>query len=155
MERALLRKGGPTESTDWPNWPPIPRRRRAQQDAGGSIVKVKAYLAVVLGFLALIANANSSSRRIATDREGLSFSCWAHLSISALNAGGSRTASTGLSPVRGRPRFFRNTGIDFPIIPYYVKCEPVESGNFPPALTQANGGNPWLRLITCLTQFAP
>lgn len=34
---------------------------------------------------------------------------------------------------------------------YYIKGEPVESANFPPALTQADGDKPWLRLITYLT----
>ena len=83
MERGSLGKGEPTESIDVRlNWPPIPRRRRAQQDAGVSIVKVKAYLAVVLGFLALIANANSTSRRIAPEREALSFCCFAQASMS-------------------------------------------------------------------------
>jgi hypothetical protein len=102
---------------------------------------VNLYLTSLFDFLALIASATSISRRIASDREGLSFCCLAQLSISALNPGGSRSASTGLSPVGGRPRFFRNTGIDFRIILYYVKGEPMESGNFPPALTQANGGD--------------
>ena len=76
-----------------------------------------------------------------------------------LNAGGSLTANTGSCPVGGRPRFFCITDIDLlPIIfritdidflafnAYYVKGEPVESGNFPPALTQRHGGNPWPRL---------
>jgi hypothetical protein len=91
----------------------------------------------VFGFLALVDNAISISRRIASEREGLSFCCLAQLSISALSVGGSRSANTGVSPVGGRPRFFRNTGIDIRIILYYVKGEPMESANFPPALTQA------------------
>ena len=91
--------------------------------------------------LALTASANSIRRRIASERDGWSFCCLAQLSMAVLSAAGSRSANTGLSPVRGRPRFFRNTGIDFRMILYYVKGEPVESGNFPPALTQANGGN--------------
>ena len=106
-----------------------------------SIVIVNDYLAPVFGFSALLDSATSISRRIASDREGLSFCCLAQLSISALNPGGSRSASTGSCPVGGRPRFFRITGIDFRIILYYVKGEPMESGNFPPALTQANGGD--------------
>jgi hypothetical protein len=101
------------------------------------IVIVNIYLASEFGFSPLIANATSISRRIASDRDGLSFCCLAQRSMSDLNAGGSRSASTGLSPVRGRPRFFRNTGIDFLMFLYYVKGEPVESWNFPPALTQA------------------
>jgi hypothetical protein len=64
-------------------------------------------------FLACAANPSSSSRRIASEREGLSFCCLAQLSIANLSAGGSRRASTGSCPVRGRPRFFRNTEIDF------------------------------------------
>jgi hypothetical protein len=71
---------------------------------------VNLYLTSLFDFLALIANATSISRRIASDREGLSFCCLDQLSISALNPGGSRIDSTGSRPVAGRPGFF---GITF------------------------------------------
>ena len=60
------------------------------------IAIVNVYLTSLFGFLALIAKAPSTSRRIASDREGLSFCCLAQLSISVLSAGGSRSASIGL-----------------------------------------------------------
>ena len=60
----------------------------------------------MFGFLALIANANSISRRIASDREGLSFCCAAQLSMWALNAGGSRSANTGFPQFVGGHVFF-------------------------------------------------
>jgi hypothetical protein len=74
---------------------------------------------------------------MASEREGLSSCCLAQLSILDLKAGESRRASTGSWPVAGRPRFFRITGIDFPHYPYYVKAEPVGSGNFPATRTRA------------------
>jgi hypothetical protein len=86
---------------------------------------------------ALAASANSTRRRIASEREGLSGCCLAQSSICNLSAGDSRTAVTGSWPVGGRPRFFRTTGIDFGINLYYVKSEPMRSRSFPPALTQA------------------
>src|SRR5262249_33626708 len=86
---------------------------------------------------ALAASASLTKRRIASDREGLSDCCLAQSSICDLSAGGSLTAVTGSWPVGGRPRLFRNTGIDFRINLYYVKSEPMGSSSFPPALTQA------------------
>ena len=75
----------------------------------------------VLRLFAIADSANSIKRRIASEREGLSFCCLAQLSILDLNAGERRTARTGSCPVGGRPRFFRITGIDFPRYPYYEK----------------------------------
>jgi hypothetical protein len=46
-------------------------------------------------FLACAAIPSSISRRIASEREGLSFCCLAQFSIADLMAGGSRTVSTG------------------------------------------------------------
>ena len=57
-------------------------------------------------FLCLAANANSTRRRIASDRDGLSGCSFAQASIAALKAGDSRMADTGSFPVAGRPRFF-------------------------------------------------
>ena len=71
--------------------------------------------------LGLVASASLTRRRIASEREGLSGSRLAQSSICDLRAGDSRTAVTGSCPVGGRPRFFGTTGIDFRIIPYYVK----------------------------------
>src|SRR6516225_1996676 len=83
-------------------------------------------------------SAISTSRRIASEREGLSGCCLAQSSICDLSAGDSRTAVTGSWPVGGRPRlFFRNTGIDFGINLYYVKTSRWEGTSSPPALTQA------------------
>jgi hypothetical protein len=56
-------------------------------------------------FVALAANPSSSSRRIASDREGLSCCCLAQFSIADLIARGSRTVRTGSRPVAGRPGF--------------------------------------------------
>src|SRR2546430_3172212 len=85
----------------------------------------------------LAASASSTKRRIASEREGWSGCCLAQSWIRDLSAGDSRTAVTGSWPVGGRPRLFRNTGIDFCINLYYVKSEPMGSSSFPPALTQA------------------
>ena len=63
-------------------------------------------------FVALAANPSSSSRRIASDREGLSCCCLAQFSIADLIAHGSRTVRTGSRPVAGRPGFF---GVTFSI----------------------------------------
>jgi hypothetical protein len=115
--------------------------------AGKATQSFGSYLSPLCCPLTLIFSAISISRRIASEREGLSFCCLAQLSISDLSAAESRSAETGVSPVRGRPRFFRTTGIDFRILLYYVKGKPVESGNFPPALTQAtevSHGPGWL-----------
>ena len=72
------------------------------------IAIVNVYLTSGFAFSAL--NANSISRRMASDREGLSFCFLAHFSISDLTASGNRSASTGSRPVAGRPRFL---GITF------------------------------------------
>ena len=85
----------------------------------------------------LALSANSTSWRIASEREGLSGCCFAQFSISNLSARESRIADTGSCPVAGRPRFFRTTGIDFLAIIVLRKSEPVRSANFSPALTQA------------------
>jgi hypothetical protein len=70
------------------------------------------YLSLEFRLLALVANANSRSRRIASERVGLSFCCLAQLSIADLVAGGSRSVRTGSRPVAGRPGFF---GVTFSI----------------------------------------
>src|SRR5262249_20364349 len=88
-------------------------------------------------FLPLAFTPNSTSRRIATERDGLSGCCFAHASIADLSSGDSRIADTGSCPVAGRPRFFRITGIDFLAIIVLRKSEPVRRANFSPALTQA------------------
>jgi hypothetical protein len=85
----------------------------------------------------LALSANSTSWRIASEREGLSGCCFAQVSIADLSAGERRIADTGSCPVAGRPRFFRTTGIDFLAIIVLRKSEPVRSANFSPALTQA------------------
>ena len=61
----------------------------------------------------LAVRANSTRRRIASEREGLSGCCFAQSSIADLSGNESRIADTGSCPVAGRPRFFRTTGIDF------------------------------------------
>ena len=63
------------------------------------------YLSPALRFFALAANANSTKRRIASDREGLSGCCFAQFSIADLSGNESRIADTGSFPVAGRPRF--------------------------------------------------
>src|SRR5438876_5655204 len=55
-------------------------------------------------------SAISTSRRSASEREGLSGWRFAHASTSAVNAGGARKASIGSLPDLGRPRFL---GITF------------------------------------------
>lgn len=95
------------------------------------------YCSSAFCLLALAASAYSISRRIASEREGLSFCCLAQLSILDLSADGSRTVRIGSCPVGGRPRFLCVTGIDISHNLYYMKVEPAESGNFPPTLTQA------------------
>jgi hypothetical protein len=42
---------------------------------------------------------------------------------------------SGSRPVAGRPLILGNTVIDFAMIRYYLKYGPMESANFPPALT--------------------
>jgi hypothetical protein len=56
----------------------------------------------------------SIRRRMASEREGLSFCCLAQVSIADLRSIGSRTVRVGSCPVAGRPRprFFCVTGID-------------------------------------------
>jgi hypothetical protein len=51
----------------------------------------------------LAVKAISIRRRIASDREGLSFCCLAQLSMASRVLGGRRTVSTGSRPVGGRP----------------------------------------------------
>ena len=58
---------------------------------------------------------NSTSRRIVSDHEAVSFRA-AHFSIAAVSSTGRRMAKTGLRPVAGRPRFFDMTFLDFAII---------------------------------------
>jgi hypothetical protein len=53
----------------------------------------------------LALSANSTSWRIASEREGLSGCCFAQVSIADLSSGESRIADTGSLPVAGRPRF--------------------------------------------------
>src|SRR5262249_27272134 len=57
-----------------------------------------------------LASASSTSRRSASEREGLSGWRSAHASTSAVKAGGARKASIGSLPVPRRPRFL---GITF------------------------------------------
>jgi hypothetical protein len=64
------------------------------------------YSSLVLWFFCFAFNANSISRRIASEREGLSFSCSAQVSMADLSARGSRTVRTGSRPVAGLPGFF-------------------------------------------------
>ena len=101
----------------------------------------------------LASSADFTSRRIASDREGLSGCRLAQSSICDLSADDSRTAVTGSWPVGGRPRFFRITGIDFGINVYYVKSGlwevPASHGPNP-----SHGGKPWLRLKVLLQQSA-
>jgi len=89
-------------------------RNRRIQRAGAfcevSCSRLRGYLAPVLCLLALQASANSIRRRIASEREGLSFCCLAQASILDVRLGGRRTARTGSRPVAGRPGFF---GITF------------------------------------------
>jgi hypothetical protein len=56
-------------------------------------------------------------------------------SIASSRDWGNRTPTNGSVPVAGRPLFFRFTGIDGFILPFYVKSEPNGSGHFRPALT--------------------
>jgi hypothetical protein len=74
------------------------------------------YLVPLFCLFDLVASANSTSRRIASERDGLSGSCLAQLSIAALSESERRMADTGSCPVAGRPLFFRTTGIDFLLI---------------------------------------
>ena len=53
----------------------------------------------------LALSANSTSWRIASEREGLSGCCFAQVSIADLSAGERRIADTGSLPVAGRPLF--------------------------------------------------
>src|SRR5215469_6480359 len=53
----------------------------------------------------LALSANSTSWRIASEREGLSGCCFAQVSIADLSVGERRIADTGSLPVAGRPRF--------------------------------------------------
>jgi hypothetical protein len=57
----------------------------------------------------LALSANSTSWRIASEREGLSGCCFAQVSIADLSVGESRIADTGSLPVAGRPRFLLGT----------------------------------------------
>src|SRR5215471_6099408 len=54
----------------------------------------------------------SIRRRIASERDGLSFCCLAQFSMANRVLGGSRTVRTGSWPVAGRPRFFGVTVIN-------------------------------------------
>jgi len=67
-------------------------------------------------------SAISTSRRSASEREGLSGWRLAHASTSAVNAGGARKASIGSLPVAGRPRFLGITFLldIFPMAGYYL-----------------------------------
>src|SRR5262249_1477950 len=72
------------------------------------------YLSRELCLFDLAASPNSISRRIASEREGLSLWCLAQVSIADLRSIGRRTVRVGSCPVAGRPRprFFCVTGID-------------------------------------------
>jgi hypothetical protein len=60
----------------------------------------------------LTVRASSIRRRIASDRDGLSFCCLAQLSIADLSVTGRRTVRTGSRPVAGRPGLF---GVTFSV----------------------------------------
>ena len=104
----------------------------SQYRRGGSYFSLRLLCRVDLAL-----SANSTSWRIASEREGLSGCCFAQVSIADRSAGESRIADTGSCPVAGRPRFFRTTDIDFLVIIVLRKSEPVRSVNFSPASTQA------------------
>ena len=108
-----------------------------------------------LYFLALVANALSIRRRIASDREGLSFCCLAQFSMANRVLGGSCTVRTGSCPVAGRPRFFGVTVIDFLAISVLRKNVQRADGKLqlPTGPNPSHGGKPWPRLILFLPQF--
>jgi hypothetical protein len=89
-----------------------PARFVAIQIKSGSfcnqVPEQKVYLLPVCFFI-LLAKAMSIRRRIASEREGLSFCCLAQFSIANLVLGGSRTVRTGSRPVAGRPGLFNVT----------------------------------------------
>jgi hypothetical protein len=115
---------------------------------------MKIYLSTGLRFLDLAANANSTRRRIASEREGLSGCCFAQFSIADLSGNESRIADTGSCPVAGRPRFFRTTGIDFFGIIVLRKGRAGEKRELLTSPNPSHGGVPWLRLILFLAQLA-
>jgi hypothetical protein len=125
-----------------------------QKVAGQSHTDKSHYLLVCL--FVLLANAISIRRRIASEREGLSFCCLAQFSIANRVPDGSRTVRTGSWPVAGRPRFFGVTVIDsLAISVLRKKVQRAEQElSLPPGPNPSHGGNPWLRLILFLAQVA-
>src|SRR5262249_603604 len=98
--------------------------RRSVKAARRSPRKLGSFCNTCLGYcsprllcrLDLALSANSTTWRIASEREGLSGCCFAQVSIATLVAGETRTVRTGSWPVAGRPLFLCITGIDFAII---------------------------------------
>ncbi len=86
--------------------------RAALQGASG-LRQLTIYLLLpLLAFLDFAASANSIRRRIASEREGLSFCCLAQFSTANLRTGASRKVMTGSRPVAGRPGLF---GVTFSV----------------------------------------
>ena len=81
-------------------------------------------------FFAMTDSANSIKRRIASEREGLSFCCSAQPSIADLSAGGSRTVRTGSRRWPAVPAFsvlpFQLTVL--PCFGNTIICEPMGAG---------------------------
>ena len=93
------------------NWLPFAKTR---SNSTGAIDELssKTTTTYLFRLLALAANAYSISRRIASERDGLSFCRLAHLSMASRVLGGRRTVRTGSRPVAGRPGLF---GVTFSV----------------------------------------
>jgi hypothetical protein len=129
-------------------------RMSATRSKSGSLwIAGRVYFLLVWIFV-LLANAISTRRRIATEREGLSGCFFAQSSIADLKGNESRIADTGSCPVAGRPRFFRTTGIDFVGIIVLRKRRAGEKLQLPTSPNPSHGGYPWRRLILFLAQVA-
>jgi hypothetical protein len=126
----------------------------AGKTKSGSLWIAKRVYFLLVWFLVLVANAISTRRRIATEREGLSGCCFAQLSIADFKGNESRIADTGSCPVAGRPRFFRTTGIDFAGIIVLRKRRAGEKRHLPTSPNPSHGDDPWRRLILFLAQVA-
>jgi hypothetical protein len=85
---------------------------------------------------------SSTSRRMASERDGLSSCLVAHWSTATPASGDKRTAVTGWTPpfFFGRPRDFLFTEIDFFIISVYRKDKPRGSANFRPGYNPNHEG---------------
>ena len=93
----------------------------------------------------LIANATSISRRIASDREGLSFAVWIFWPLTQAEP------MPALAPVQ---LAFLRLSVDSRII-LVTKKASRRKRQLPTGSNPSQGGIPWPRLITYLTQFAP